>query len=509
MVAINSPDAPTEDAGAPNAADEPVAAIVRPSRKGARLFFAAAMTSQIAALVRYVFLARLLGPEQLGLAATLMVTASFFDLVSDTGADRFLIQDRFGDREDVQSLVHLAYVIRGTVTAIAMVAFCVPLAAVYRAPQLAVGFAFLAISPFVRGFLHLDIKRAQRRFDFRPEARRLIASELIGLVVLIAAAWFERNFYAVIWGVVARDLSRTLLSHLFAERPYRLHWVREAGMRLVRFSYPLMLTGLMLFIGTQGDRVVVAHWLGARSLGLYSAVLLLIYVPSFVILNYMHGLYVPMISAERDHPDRREHIIETMGGQTFVLGIVMCAGFALVAPTAVTILYGHRYTQSAFLIGAIGIMQCARFLIGWPTTVNLSLGHSRYVFASNFVRLLAYPLAYVGARLLHNLDGLVAGFAIGEFISIGIAIVLMNRGDNRPMFAGFDRLIAFGLTGLAVIGWNLALRYPNTGLFVTLIVFSALLLVLVIRREGGVMRESLDYAKRAARPLFARLSAAR
>jgi O-antigen/teichoic acid export membrane protein len=416
----------------------------RPKREGARLYLSATITSQLAALIRYVFLARLLGPEQLGLAATLMVTWSFFDLVSDTGADRFLIQDRFGDSKEVQNLVQLAFVVRGTVTAFALAAFCVPLAAIYRAPQLAIGFAFLAISPFVRGFLHLDIKRAQRRFDFRPEAKRQIASEIIGLVVLIAAAWFERNFYAAIWGAIARDLSRTVLSHVLAERPYRLTWVREAGMRLVRFSYPLMLTGVMIFIGTQGDRVVVAHWLGAKWLGLYSAALLLIYVPSFVILSYMHGLYVPMIAAERDEPRGRQRMIEVLGGQTFVLGIVMCAGFALVAPTAVTILYGHRYTQSALLVGVIGVMQCARFLIGWPTTVNLSLGHSRYVFASNFVRLLAYPLAYVGARLFHNLEGLVAGFAIGEFISIGVAIVLMNRGDGRPRFDGFGRLTFFG-----------------------------------------------------------------
>ena len=38
-------------------------------------------------------MARLLGPEQIGLAALLILTSSFFESVSDNGSDRFLIQD--------------------------------------------------------------------------------------------------------------------------------------------------------------------------------------------------------------------------------------------------------------------------------------------------------------------------------------------------------------------------------------------------------------------------------
>ena len=49
--------------------------------------------------MRYVILARLLGPEQLGLAATLLLTAQFFESLSDTGANRFIVQDARGDQD--------------------------------------------------------------------------------------------------------------------------------------------------------------------------------------------------------------------------------------------------------------------------------------------------------------------------------------------------------------------------------------------------------------------------
>ena len=57
-------------------------------RQGARAYFAANILSQLFALLRYVVLARLLGPYELGLAATLVLTAAFFEVVSDTGSDR-------------------------------------------------------------------------------------------------------------------------------------------------------------------------------------------------------------------------------------------------------------------------------------------------------------------------------------------------------------------------------------------------------------------------------------
>ncbi|MGH7023394.1 MAG: oligosaccharide flippase family protein [Caulobacteraceae bacterium] len=490
------------------AAGESMVAISRPARKGARLYLSASLTAQAMALVRYVVLARLLGPEQLGLAATLIVTASFFDMISDTGADRFLIQDREGDSEPIQKLVQLVYVTRGSMIAIALAIFAIPLAALYKQPVLAAGFAFLGIARFIRGFLHLDMRRAQRTNDFGPEAKCIIASEVIGLVVMVAAAWFTRSFTAVVWGIIARACVAVVLSHLLAKRRYAIGWDRADAPRLIRFSLPLMISGLMLFIGSQGDRVVVADWLGTKMLGEYSAVLLLIYYPAALVSGYVHALFVPMVAAERDDPERRDKVIEFLGGQTLLLGIGMCAGFALVAPLAVTVLYGHRYTQSALLVALIGILQSTRFLIVWPTTVNLSLGRTRPVLVSNIVRFLAYPGAFVGVYLMGGLAGLVAGFAAGELIAIAAGVVLMNRGAGRAWLAEFDRLAAFALTCGLAVGWNLALARASTMAEIALAVASIALGAWIARREREVIAEAVTLARRAAPLVFARAKAA-
>lgn len=465
----------------------------------------ASLFSQAVALLRYVVLARVLGPEQLGLAATLIVTASFFDLISDTGADRFIIQDREGGSVAVQKLVQLVYVSRGGAIAAALLIFAIPLSMLYREPQLAAGFAFLAISPFIRGFLHLDVRRAQRTYDFRSDAKSWLASEAAGLVATLVAAWLTHSFTAIIWGIVIRTLVVVVMTHVLAERPYELGWDRVDAPRLMRFSIPLMFSGLMLFVGSQGDRVVVVDWLGAKTLGLYSAVLLLVYFPSALVQGYIHAIYVPMVASERDHPKRREQVIELLGGQTLLVALGMCVGFALVAPVAVTLLYGHRYTQSALLVGLIGILQATRFLTNWPTTVNLSLGRSRAVLAGNIARFLAYPGAFAGVVFVGGLDGLVAGFAAGEMVSIVVSVVLMNRAAGRPWQSGFDRLSAFVLACWLIVGWNLGLQGRWGVAEIALALACAGLAAWVARRETVAIADAVASARRTASALFARV----
>ena len=147
-------------------------------RRGGLLYFGASLISQASALLRYVVLARLLGPEELGLAAALTVTAGFFDLISDTGSDRFLVQDRDGGTVAVQKLVQAVYVARGCVVAGSLAGFAVPIAYVYDSPRLAGGIALLAVAPLIWGFMHLDTRRssvrmisAQRRSASLPPRR--------------------------------------------------------------------------------------------------------------------------------------------------------------------------------------------------------------------------------------------------------------------------------------------------------------------------------------------------
>jgi O-antigen/teichoic acid export membrane protein len=473
-------------------------------RRGGGRYFAATLVSQGAALFRYVVLARLLGPEQLGLAATLVVTSSFFDMISDTGADRFLIQNRDGDEPAVQRLVQLVLVVRGFVSAGLMVLFAVPIAYFYNTPGLAKGLMVLALSPFINGFLHLDVRRAQRGHDFRPQANCMITGETAGLAATVLAAWLTHSFTAILYGLITRALVIVLMSHRQGERPYRLAWDRQHAPALARFALPLMLNGFVLFIVSQGDRVIVGNQLGVKALGYYSAVMLLIFYPSVVLGSYLNAIYVPLIAAQRDSDVNRNRVSDGFRGRTLLLALAMVVGFAVVAPALVPLLFGGRFSQSALLVALIGVLQIARFMLGCPTAVALALGRSTTVLASNLAHIFAFAGAIIGLRLLGGLLGVVVGFAVGELIANIIAQLMTNRDMARSPFHQFDRLAMFALTSAVVVGWNLAIDHKSWVAMVAMALLSAAVFVWVCVKEHALIVELAATARALASRLFFR-----
>lgn len=479
----------SSDTNAPHAA-------AKSRRRGGALYFVASVAAQAAALLRYVALARLLGPEQLGIAATLVVTASFFDLISDTGSDRFLIQDRHGDEVQVQKLVQLVYAGRGFMVACGLVIFAVPFAHFYNVPRLAEGLAILALSPLILGFQHLDYRRAQRGHDFRPEAICMLGAEPLALTVTIVAAWLTRDFTAILYGLITRSVVMVVVSHLQAKRPYRFGLSRPLAGRLRRFALPLMLNGLMLFILSQSDRVIVGNQLGVKALGYYSAVVLLIFYPSVLLARYVHAIYIPLIAAQRDHPVARGRVSDNLGGQTVLQSVAMAIGFAVLGPSVVPILFGGRFAQTPLLVGLIGILQTTRYFLNWPSTVALSIGRTTTVLLSNLAHLFAFVGAYIGALTLGGLNGVVTGFVVGELIAVAAAMALLNRDMGRAPFHGFGRIGEFGGACVAIVAADLALEAHQWAMFLAVVAVFAAFAAWLVWQERTVLTETAAEVRR-------------
>lgn len=443
--------------------------------KGAKAYFSSSLVAQVCALLRYTVLARLLGPQQLGLAVTLILTAQFFESISDSGSDRFLIQDRDGDTPRVQRLVHLLAIVRGIFIAFALSVFSGPLARFYHQPVLAGGFIALALSPLIAGFLHFDLRRMQRHKDFAREATVMLAGEIIGLIATVVAAVVTRDFTAAIWGMIARSIAMVLMSWLKAERSYEAGYSAEHARRLAVFTTPLLANGCLLFFAAQGDRLLIGNRLGVTELGHYSAVLLLIYYPSQVISRFVQAMHLPLIADARDNVLERQRRIDDLAAQASILAVAQVIGFALVAPVVVPMLYGSAFKQPVLIIALIGILQASRFIRLWPTTEALAIGRTGIVLSNNIIRLIAFPLALLGLTWIGGLVGLTIGFTIGEVAAMIVAIILSNRALGVRWSADLSRVFAFVLCcgSVAFSAWAMSFN-----IFIAAIGATATLLVL-------------------------------
>jgi O-antigen/teichoic acid export membrane protein len=458
--------------------------------------FAAAMTlGQVCALARYTILARLLGPTELGLTVTLLLTAQFFDAVTDAGADRFLVQDRDGDQPAVQRMVQLTAVARGSVIALCLVLLGAPLAQFYGQPDLAPALMTLAIAPLVGGFVHLDLRRRQRHHDFRQEAMGNLAAEASSLVATSIVAFILKSHEAILFGLVIRSAVLVLVSHLTAERRYGLGFSREHARRLFQFGFPLMLNGLLLFFGSQSDRLVIGRELGVAELGLYSSVLMLILYPTSTLQRFISGLFLPLVAAERR--GERTGALYDLGGFVLLISTLAVVGFVVVAPFAVVLLFGPRFSHSLLVVALVGVLQTSRFIRIWPVTAALGVGRSSIVLGNNIARFIGVPIGVAAAFLVHRLEFIVAGFVAGELIALVVGVVLVNRARGVSLINDFGRIAAYLLICASVVAAAAGVERSLTALWIAAAGLLALTLSYLAVSERRVIVHSIGLVRRA------------
>lgn len=464
-------------------------------RRGAKVYFAASLVAQAAALVRYVILARLLGPEQLGLAAMLILTAQFFESISDMGADRFIVQDATGDTPRTQKLVQLAIALRGVFIAAALALTAGFVAALLKTPALAPSLIALGLAPLIGGFINLDLRRAQRTGDFRPEAISTILSEVAATAATAAAAWLLRDHTAVIYGLVVRAVVLLIVSHVTAKRLYGWAFAKSDAMRFSQFAGPLLLNGLLVFLGSQGDRMIVGSAVGAAALGHYSAVLLLVYYPASAVSRFLMGIHMPQIARTRDDPTGFAHQRDRLAGRTLLIAAALLVGFSVVGPIVTPLLYGKQFAQALPLFAGLAFLQAARLLRFWPTTIALGTGDSMTVLFNNIVRIAALPFTLAAYFAWPSIYTIVGGFVLGEVLALLVALALLARRGAVEARQEFRRASLFTLTGAVVVAVSAAAHARNWALSGGGLTALAALLALMVYWERATILQAWELAR--------------
>lgn len=471
-----------------------------PRRSGMLLFSGGNAIAQIAALARYVLLARLLGPEQLGLAATLILTSQFFEAVTDGGLDRFLVQARAGNLGSVNRMVHTMLAMRGLAIALSIAVTSAFFARHYHNESLRGALLLLALSPAIAGFVNFDFRRVQRRLRFGPEGLVTSLSESAALVTTVVVAVVTRSFIAVSAGLVVRSAVIVTVSHLLARRRYRLGVSRLHAPDIFKFGFPLMINGLLLFLGGQGDRLFIGNMIGLSDLGRYSAIILLIYYPATLVGRFLQSVSVPAIAAARDNPTARKKIYEGVAGTFTLTSIFMMCGFALIAPLLVPHLYGSRFVQPALLVALIGTLQACRFTRLWPATVAVAAGRSKFVMWSSVTRLIAFPAAFLIVRYQSGLVAIVVVFAAAELLAVLVSLVQLNRiglgGGRRDWFR--LTLLTIAMVSIAMVASDLSATAMIVGTIVTISCMVALAWL-----ERLILSKAIDFARYRFGPRYA------
>ncbi|TAJ70633.1 MAG: hypothetical protein EPO51_16185 [Phenylobacterium sp.] len=410
--------------------------------------------------LRGVFLARILGPHDYGLALILISITGALDLFADAGIDRFVVQSRFGHRSDLMRTAHAFRVGGSAVVGLAIVLLSYPVSRAFDAPELWLPIALTGGIVTIRGFVNLSYKLQQREHRFGREAGIQATIYTVELLATTLVALWTKSYWAVLVGAYLNAITQIVLSHMLANGKYSFIPRGKLVGLVSRFSLPIYMNAALLLASAQGDRLVIAASFSKTQLAFYAAASAIGAGVTGLAGSMTMNIMLPRLAPRDGGPGlSRRHINQITA--LFIGGsLVFLAAITLAGPTLVGLLYGPAFVGLGTLVFAAAIAQMIQLEQSWLTTLLMANGLTARFPMITIMRAAAFPTALVLVSLGFSILAVPLAFAFGATLSLAVsyhAASGLKLIDGRLIVVSFARvLLASAAVLLLARSWAVA-----------------------------------------------------
>jgi len=399
------------------------------------LLFSGFAIAQGCSFLRNVIVANTLARGDFGIAAIILLTMQLVETLTDFGADKMIVQADDGASRGVVATAQSFLMVRGVATAGLILATAYPLAAFYRVPEAAPAFMLVALAPLLRGFLNLDMRRAQRDLDNRPYIAVEALPQILSLAATPIALWAAPTYQAVVVIAVVQAGAAVLVSHITADQRICAGWDTHVARRMFAFTWPIWLSALPLIAVYQGDRILIGRFLGMEAVAGYSAAFMMTMVPGLIAAKVGHALLLPLLAdVKHDGAALRGRVV-LMTKAVGLIAVIYFTVFAIAGGPLLALTFGSAYAGLGVVVTLLAGMWALRMVQAVPGMAMMALGCTRPFLACGVVRALGLaPVYFVvasgGDLVAVAVTGLLAeaaSFALAAYI----AMTLTGRPDRK------------------------------------------------------------------------------
>jgi O-antigen/teichoic acid export membrane protein len=387
-------------------------------------------------LARNLIVARLIPVEDYGVAATFALVMALVEMASAFGLQQQIVQSAAGDEPRFQAALQGFQLFRGLVSGLVLFALAAPLARFLGIPQVIWAYQLLALVPVLTALQHFDIHRQTRQMRFGPMLWTGALPALASVLVIWPLAIWFGDWQIMLYSILVQAALGTLVSHLLAERPWRIVFDRAITFGALRFGWPLLANAVLMFAVFQGDRLIVGRELGMAALGVFSMGVTLTLTPTLILAKSVQNLMLPKLSEAQGDAEAFARIASLTFEITLFSSLCFFAGALLLGPLVTDLLLGPRFAALWPLIAVFALGQALRMLKAAPAIVALARGRTGNAAAANLLRAAALPVCWWVLSAGGTVETLLWILVLAEALSYGAALMLVPLADWRRTIPG-------------------------------------------------------------------------
>nr|WP_225317793.1 lipopolysaccharide biosynthesis protein [Haloferax sp. CBA1148] len=286
-------------------------------------------------VVMFIVLARLLGPQAIGLMGIALLTISALLSLTNLGIDAALIQRIEDDVDEYLNTMFTLEILRGVTMSAILYLSAPALASLFGEPAARDLIRAIALVPIFLGLRNPGMVYFKKDLQFHKEFTYRVSGTAAYVVVALGYAAVSPTVWALVFGYLA-DASVRALSTYFLH-PYRPRPALNRSHAAELIGYGKWVTGssIVEFLYGQGDDAIVGWILTATSLGYYQLAYRISNAPAteiaVVVSSVMFSTYSKL---QEEQLALREAFFSTFRLTAFV-ALPMSIGILLVAPSFV------------------------------------------------------------------------------------------------------------------------------------------------------------------------------
>ncbi|MEM6904274.1 MAG: oligosaccharide flippase family protein [Pseudomonadota bacterium] len=379
-------------------------------------------------LLGNLILTRILLPDAFGLMALIIAIHVGLVLFTDVGLNQSVMRDKRGDEPGFLRLIWTLKCIRGISIAVIILVISVvigvlgpqlaPPASVYADPRLPWLLAVSSLSALLQAAASTNQMLANRHLKVRPIVLIELGSQVVALATSVGLAVLTQSVWAILAGMIVRNLLETTLSHLVLKGPsMRVVWDSPVALEIWNFGKWLIISSAGTFISRFGDRFIFGYLISNTLLGIYSIAVIWIELGTAVISQICGVVFIPSFRMLREqNPERIGQAVRRAYLGTMALCYAAFAGFVALGGWMIDLLYSDAYEAAQGFVPLLAFK--ILFMQTYPLhEYLLTLGRSRYAaLAFSVDAAVAIPAALL-AFSLAGFEAAIAAYTVSNMMS--------------------------------------------------------------------------------------------
>jgi lipopolysaccharide exporter len=416
--------------------------------------------SKVAQMGAQIVLARILGPQDFGVWAMVLVVTSLTNQFREAAISGVLIQKGFEDKVLTNTVYSLGI-------NIAVMMFGVQILAGFALSQfVSLPLVFLLTAGVAVVFLIGAGSGCHGAFLMRQMLfRDLAICEASAGFARVGSTLIAAAFGCGVWSFVIGELGmtgvdaimkRSLSQHRFT---YRFKLDPTAISAVGGYIQGLLGINLAVYANTTGDNIVIGKLLGTQALGYYNMAYQLSMFPVFI-LSQVNRVNFSVLS-QRNREQQQQYVGQSLELYALVAAPIFGLVY-LVAPWLIPLLYGKSWVPAIPLLQIILSFAYARGFMGILGTALNALGHPGLNAMINWALVpLSIPAYFVGAKIAGSIGVAIAVALVMGIIATAWFWITTCRVADWPLYGLIQPIVLPTLAIASSIIATLQIPFAN------------------------------------------------